>query len=554
MSFAILYVEDREKDWYKVAKAVEQFNARLSSERAIHEKVRNVETGEHLSPKLSGEKLLIERARNPEELREMLDLRFDVILADVRFKEMVGDVQGEADRLNDIVRYVESWKKAQPEDRQLPIIAYTGTGKETLRRCLELKEKLYDIWDKNTASPDYVAWRLSRLAVDVARLRPDAKMQYILQQMDSGAQWHEHMIDMAKRYDAGWTERDQVERAGHAISGIAHQLGVWEQCDEMWSIMKKWEWLGRAASRGVRGHARHVINVFWLGYVLLHQHPLESFWKRAWRQLIANREGMGPALADKPLDALSNTWFYAGLFHDIAGCLEKGQHLLDVQFELVRPLCGKEIEAPKVWDSHLAGFQAALDKLAADFDQPLGTVIKEIGARGLRKSTLDHGLLAAIHLRGLTSDPRQACFAREAAKAVALHNLYPDLEEGLARGLTWETEPVVCLLLLCDQLQTWDRERGDEALQDEDKPHRAELAELEVTNGKRPTVGIRIDYIAPPHVLRSREVYDRVRVALEHVLKARPSKTLRMVGQPWPFQLDVRFSLSGRSLSTYIRI
>ena len=245
MSFNILYVENKQEDWELVSAAVERHNAIARDEERLH----------------------VEWAQTPEELNAKLELHFDAILADVYYDDPKAEITRDIDdRLDEIIRYVDTWRLRQPLDRSLPIIAYTGLGSEALRSCLRRKHKLYDIWDKNTALPEYISWRLSRLAIEVSRGRPDAKMQQLISEMTSGATWHDHVTAMARRYDSGWTERDQIERAGEEIGNIAHFIGVWDECQPMWDIIKSWEWLGRAVSSRVRGHARHVINVFWLGY------------------------------------------------------------------------------------------------------------------------------------------------------------------------------------------------------------------------------------------------------------------------------------------------
>jgi hypothetical protein len=533
MSFNILYVENRDRDWEPIEKAVADYN----------EKKKN-----------SVERLLIERARTPEELNDKLGLRFDLILADVYFDDMEADItQDIDDRLDDIIKYVEDWRARQPLDRSLPIIAYTGMGPEALRSCLRRRHSLYDIWDKNTALPEYVAWRLSKLSIEVSRGRPDAKMQQLIAEMEkgTGATWHSHVVAMTRQYDSGWTERDQIERAGEAIEQIAHSIRVSEESALLWRIMKEWEWTGRAASPKARGHARHVINVFWLGYYLLHEKQLSGIFKKLWRGTVAQRQGMNPVAQDNPLEALSGSWFFAGLFHDIGGCVEKVQAVADSQVGLVKHFWPDPIEVPRPWTQLVGSFKEDILKLIGDFDKPVKDNLTQIMSQGLERGAVDHGLIAAMHLRRVISREKEACLAREAARAVALHNLFPELPRDVAESVTWVSEPLACLLLLCDQLQTWDRERGDVALKDEDWPQRAELAALKVDrrNGK-PLVTMTINYIAPVHVLRSPEIYTRVENALERILREKPDRALRRIGKPWPFKLTVQSSLSGRILGT----
>jgi hypothetical protein len=525
MKFNILYVENDDKDFNPVFRAVRDYN-KYTPDMKLH----------------------LERALTPEELQEKLDLRFDAILADVFYDRQGARRLNTEYRLRDIIAFVESWCGEQPGDRALPIIAYTRTPH--LKKCLEVRGSLYDILDKNSANPDYVVWRFSRLATEVTRSRPDAKLQMLVREMKTGARWHGSVKRMARRYHAGWNERDQVKRVAMPIETIAHELGSWQKVQEWWRCMSTSEWLLRAVSPSVRGHARHVVNVFWLGYWLINNEMLLPFFRDAWRRLIAERRGMGAAFDDDPREALCDIWFYAGLFHDVCGVLEKSEGIMRSQFELICPFFESPISAPAIWPALLGHLKERVLLLSSDFREPLKGEFEKRCAAGLESGVMDHGLLAGAEMRAAGFGGRQECFAREAARATALHNIFPALPPELARVVKWDDEPIGCLLLLCDQLQTWDRERNDEALQDHDRPQRAELAKVEVGEGKRPRVLIQIDYIAPSHVVRSNELYERVADELESILKARPDRALRMIGSPWPFEVVVECFLSGRRLET----
>lgn len=535
MSFNILYVENRQKDWELVYAAVERHNASSRDEERLH----------------------IEWARNPEELNSKLELHFDAILADVYYDdlkaEMVSDID---DRLDEIISYVDRWRLRQPFDRSLPIIAYTGLGSEALRSCLRRRHKLYDIWDKNTALPEYISWRLSRLAIEVSRGRPDAKMQELIAEMPSAATWHEHVVDMAHRYDSGWTERDQIERAGEEIGHIAYAIGVWNECEPMWEAIKSWEWLGRAVSPRVRGHARHVINVFWLGYYLLNSRQLSPIFKNLWHSgVVARRRSMEAVARLGAAEGLSNVWFLAGLFHDAAGSVEKAQAVADAQASIVKIFWRSSIDLPRPWPGLMELFKDDLISTIEEFESPLREVVRSVMERGLEHGAIDHGLLAGMHIRRVIRGQKEACFAREAARAMALHNMFPEFPEEIAHEVSWENEPIACLLLLCDQIQTWDRERNDTALKDEDRPQRAELAGLSIQKkGGKTHINFRINYIVPSHVLRSPEIYGRVRDELERILKDKPGRALQKIGGTWPFSATVESALSGKALKTLMKL
>lgn len=239
MAFNIIYVEDDHHDYRSIEKAIKKYNeANLPAT----------------------EPLKVSRAHDPEDLRGKLDFNFDVVLADIYFDDR--------NCLSDIIKYIKDWGVKKNSGRPLPIIAYSARA--SLIECLKNKNELYDIWDKNTTTPEFVAWRLSKLAVELTHFQPDSKLQSLIRDMPCGASWHNQVIEMAEKYNSGWTEHKQIIEAGKSIQRIARALGVWEECEPMWRLMTDWEFLGRAISHTTRGHARHAINVFWLGYYFIH--------------------------------------------------------------------------------------------------------------------------------------------------------------------------------------------------------------------------------------------------------------------------------------------
>ncbi len=267
MSFYILYIEDNPKHYSKLDKAISEYNEK-----------------DHRS----SEKIELAWARNLDELKNKLNHQIDIVLADMYLEPGPGD---KGNRLREVIADVKEWCENNGVGRTIPIIAYTVDGSDAFKN----RKYLYDIWDKNTASVDYVTWRLSELSKEVTRMRPDALMQRLIRtDVDESPQvnWHKHVIDMVERYDKGWTEADQIEGAGKAIENIANQLDSWEPISGMWNVVKNWEFLGRAVSERVRGHARHAINVFWLGYYLIHHKYLREYFSKRWKDIIDERLGI----------------------------------------------------------------------------------------------------------------------------------------------------------------------------------------------------------------------------------------------------------------------
>ncbi len=532
MNFEILYVEDEPEEWTLLNKAIKERNkARENS-------------------KLSkGFKLILKWARDPSELSKELTLNTGLVLTDMVFPDPSSDA-GERDKLDDVIFAVEDWSKEHKYGSPLPIIALTGRGRKALERCLRRKSRLYDIWDKSSASMEYVAWRLSDYAKELSRSHPDALSQRLIREMPSGASWHDSVVEMTRGYDAGWSEYDQIQRAGDSIEKIALRLDVWRQCEPLWKAMVKWEPLSRAISGKTRGHARHVINVFWLGYYLIHHKHLSPVFGKFWEVLIRARRNMDAVAAEPALEAFSDAWFFGAIFHDVGGCVEKSTEVTDYQNGLMSVFGDLAPTIPAPQHRTPDDFMRRCKHWLSDFDDPLLSIIEPVVRESATKGQPDQGVIGALYLREQIANVKSKCYAIEGGRAMSLHNIYPKLSSTTGSvPVSWEREPLVCLLLLCDQLQTWDREPGTDALMDPDLPARAELRDLKIDIQEgRPTIRMSIDYILRRHVEDSAEVYARTKSALTEVLLKNPYSALDRIEKPWPFSLKVNCTLAGDAL------
>jgi len=193
------------------------------------------------------------------------------------------------------------------------------------------------------------------------------------------------------------------------------------------------------------------------------------------------------------------------------------------------------------------------DELFHDLGSGIASHLKPFWEKGLADGHPDHGVVAGAHIIQSIShknNQTQNCFAREAARAMAVHNLIGKVSSTATQFLSWEEEPIACMLLLCDQIQTWDRERGDKTLSQKDEPDRAELLDLtvNVTVG-RPQIRMSIEYVAPRYLDHAPEVFNRVKDSLENVIEEKPKAALSHIKRPWPFSLLVECWLSGRQLN-----
>ena len=185
MSFHILYVEDWPKDFKKLDDVIKEYNREDSP---------------------ASEKIELSWAKDLEELENQLDYKIDVVLADMYLTPSESD---KGDRLQEVIDKVKAWCERNNVGRPIPIIAYTISGEDAFKA----KKDLYDIWDKNTASVEYVTWRLSKLSIELSRIRPDASIQTKIRtdlEAECCVRWHDAVLDMIKRYNQGWTESDDA--------------------------------------------------------------------------------------------------------------------------------------------------------------------------------------------------------------------------------------------------------------------------------------------------------------------------------------------------------
>ncbi|MBI5594245.1 MAG: hypothetical protein HY881_27665 [Deltaproteobacteria bacterium] len=529
MPIKILYVENNSRDYKELKDAADEFN--------------KIE---------SNDQLLIYRALDPDEMKGLLGPQFNVILADVYFNDPNNGDEDTINRLSDIIKYVNEWCETQSKGALIPVIAYTGRA--SLDQCLVEQENLYDIWDKNTTNTKYVIWRLSNLSLDVSRYHPDAFLQNLIRNMKTGSKWHDKVKEMTAEYDSALTEYDQISKVDDTIGLIANNFDTENICSEMWEVMERSEAITRALSKNVRGHARHAINVYWFGYFILNSANVSSFAENYWKSLLINRPNMAHVNNENYVDALNNIWFYAGLFHDIGINVEKSDMQYEHQLLLKKHFDNYALPLPNLEEFPLKTLSHEICNLINEIDgKEIGKNLTQVFLNSMKDNKPDHGLVAATYfLNNINANEVQKIYAKEAARSTLLHNIISKEEFKDMRFISWDNDFITCLLMLCDQLQTWDRERGDTRLIDEDKPERAELKNLFFVeeNGKC-KLSIFINYIAPAHVVRHPYYNRKLLKNLNKVILTKLNKALKRIKQPWPFEVYVNLSLGRKSFYEY---
>lgn len=550
MSFHVIYVEDTEVDYKSLSDAIKEANETLDE----------------------WSKVSLTCVNHPNDLPNALNNNIDVVLADVYFfpqgtSSSAGSQQ--TDHLSEIISHVRDWDKKSQRGFPTPVIAYTSQGRSTLEKCLRQRNDLYDIWDKMSASPPYVSWRLQNLAKELSHYRPDATMQKLISSMpgenifDTG--WHNLVLQLVMAYSKGRTEYDQVTQCKNSISQLVdHAIpNQWHSFNSMWDAVSESEYLLRSTSPTLRGVARHSINVYWLGYWLINNTVLKDKIIKCWQEMLDKHGCPGEVRSASAIDLLNKVWFFAGIFHDAGkfpenakGILSKYNSFIDAfsAYGLtdVAWTCGDT----KILNKHVG---SVLFDISEKEDDPLKLAIKTHIDKSLESGRPDHGAIVAARLteiaESINDKATQFCM-KVAAKAILLHSCLPVVvSEKNEFAISWKNDPIAALLLFCDQIQTWDRHGIDENHR-RDYPERAELAFLEIENGvnggTKPILRGCVNYIIPYHVEAYPGLCKRIAEDLENILKKQPKKALlhAIKQKDWPFEVSLRCSLGGELLAT----
>jgi DNA-binding NarL/FixJ family response regulator len=246
----------------------------------------------------------------------------------------------------------------------------------------------------------------------------------------------------------------------------------------------------------IRGHLEHVLYVYFTGYVVSHKLP---FFRKAVcdaaKRLLGSYE---PAKNDLYWEMFQIAWLVTATLHDTGYSLELVSDLHSKCNGIEKLFTFAEI--PKLVPQSL---NSSINwKLAPHAESAFQRIPQLLRYKTLNStwiiehatfpdktntSRINHGVasgilfLEKVHkdcLILVNENPELMVFLEWATTAMALHSLKrPGSVDGVKLDI--ETDPLSCLLLLCDELQVWDRERPD-ASQKQFPFRRTELSGLEI--------------------------------------------------------------------------
>ena len=443
MALHVLYVEDREPEFDRLARVV----GRLNEDLPVWSKVN------------------LSYVKHPSELPAALSENPDVVLADVYF--ISKETEEETDHLDEIIQHVKNWDSKSPYGFPTPVIAYTGKGPTILKKCLKRKESLYDIWSKMSADENYVAWRFQRLAAELTRHRPDATIQRLItsMEMEYCPNWHQHVLNLVRSYGEGQTEYDQIRKCRDPLQSILDELSERNSASliAFWTALTDSEPLLRAVNTKLRGIARHSINVFWLGYWLINNPILQIKFLELWKQMLDSRADVQELKSIDPKAGLNTVWALASLFHDAGKFHEHFKTITEKSGEYFKEFGAFEMGIPK-WDARKSKtIPKILDQLLFEIsrnisDQMVNTV-RDYIKKCSDQEHPDHGAVAAAYLLsigGLSEATKNKIFLssmlqklQELCYCIAAYQVYSIISQKIRQGIARKLNGREILLHLC---------------------------------------------------------------------------------------------------------
>lgn len=425
-SFRVLLVEDTPSERAEYSKAMEEVGIQVVSVANLAEFQSHLKQG--LYDLVVADVFIPRDDKNDEDqncLREIIDMSRTATppppVVALTKRLQFNEVEGVVDELLDFIR-------KEPD----------GKPGSTVRKAQR--------------EPGYVAFKVIKLCHLLRRIRSSRALPAAIVDHVSRNPSHfgaKAVGDSVREY-LRWTELDPGNN--HLLAASLDQLQLLTSqtmgplsgtMGEALKLYRDVENFILAGVPGSRGHMRHVINVYWLGYLVLNATDL-------------------PQRINRDIGDLNRQWLLAAVFHDVGLFLEKHDTITKQtkawteafpQVERSAPHAALEYARTKMKDAFI--------RLFADDNQK---ATREMIIKKLDDIPIDHGLQSAYYLLDKTEAMGVAKIredAKIAARAIALHNL---IGKPTVPKVALKDDPITALLAFCDIFQSWDRDRADTAL------------------------------------------------------------------------------------------
>jgi hypothetical protein len=515
--FFILVIEDDPDDRKRVTDAIELSTA---------------------SERVRGIRFMATPSDNWEHAESLLKAnRYDLVIADLFvFKdsaEREAGGRGAFDCKDALLEITES------ESPPVPVVFYTD--KLSLSNLESYQSRICEFWHKEQVDEYFLAFRVRKIRDLLERERPgDLLIRSIREKLtaiapdDTTVLWRDRLNEILAGYETYGIRTDQTKAMTTPIHAMAVELGFSECLRQGLSALRRIDIPASTLMRHSRPHYFHSLNTFLLGYYLFALADIH------WKDLLLPHCRMFDAakIGGKGKKAATETawnetmaaWFAAGLLHDIgvsaAGIGDMFAELSELEEMLGVTEKADRNGAVSLKKDILAQTWSRFGSLKSDEG-----IVKFLQSMGDR---IDHGLVSGLFLahrcydeaREKLRDDERARFLLVAAEAASLHNSFT---EAAFPVLDFSTNPVAAMLVLCDAIQAWGREREDFGIlreKDDDKRPveqdiaRVELCELasQQRKGSGPGVSVVVRYYLHSFLARHRPTSDGCKSDLGEIL------------------------------------
>lgn len=524
MKFHILYIEDKERDQVAYSEGITQYNILLEDDSMVPGGAvkKYIENSLHVTI-----------CPHPDKLLGFLENNnFDLIIADLMFMDTA--LGAERNYLGNIIEIVNNI------DSSLPIIALSDRVK--FNQCLKYEDRLFDILDKNSSSKDYIGFRIFKIYHELLRQKKSSLLtKEVLSFLRPEYDYDKYIMQMIRSYQKGLTEKEKMDGVKAAIVRIASQYNVEDKVRIMWENMIATEPIVMSSLRRSRGHLRHTLNVFWLGYRILNDDSfIRDMISRASNHHLF-KESLDAGNSD--IESLNMPWFLAAVFHDVGKYLEEFPQIMTGHKTHLKQF--NFIGSPQItstWNLNLSPspFIHLSECFHPDKERKVLDKMSDLWKEETEETTisLNHGFISALTLLHELDKKRIRPLARIAARACGLHTI--DYSKGVT--VNWDDDPISCLLLICDLIQTWERERVDESYFDVGQSHSAEVVKFQISAGE---IELSVNYLPPRYIVKSSELLSKESDRLQQILLEKVKKNIyeRIIGD-WPFKLTVNYYIN----------
>lgn len=405
------------------------------------------------------------------------------------------------------------------------------------------------IWSKNSETDNLLYWRIKRIQEELDKKFPENTLvDLLLSRLSSQPKlpFSETLSNILATYRKREGEVEQVKGVKTDLCRIAGECGCESEFEKLFEFIVDAESLNVAGNPNAWGHLRHVLNVFWLGYFFLNSGIIDI--EKLYDQMGLDRDTSESVGKNSPIIFVNLVWFFSALFHDVGLPVErtmKISHDSKDFFEIysdfslfTKPsLFAKDIynEVEEQIDHIFSQLTGELSKWSMKCKRTLQT-----------ENKLDHGLISGVTLLSHFSSINDKRIIDQSAICVSLHNLINKFT-GEAKNISFKDNPIASLLILCDQLEVWDRETGLESYLTGQPIESYELRKLECDIEEK-SFNLEINYIPYRYIQPEENEIKKIEDQLYAFLIKNVLPVLESTGFKEVFSTDINinFFLDGR--------